>query len=176
MPSARVPYCDHALSISNSLATNYDEIWNIVGEFAPAATMGVALIGTACRAKQFSWHWLTWRRQRVKFCSWTPFSFRIRRNKLAFQRYLTQLFWHIYYPCFSNTITPQSNSFTTRDIPLAVYRHVAQIPQCTGSISHNVPFCNRNVHVCTFLLQNYAFWDSVIRVFWREFGTSFIVL
>ena len=38
------------------------------------------------------------------------------------------------------------------------YRHVAQIPQCTIPISHNAPFCNRNVHVCTFLLQNSALW------------------
>ena len=33
-------------------------------------------------------------------------------------------------------------------------RPIAQITQCTSLISHNVPFCNRNVHVCTFLLQN----------------------
>ena len=25
--------------------------------------------------------------------------------------------------------------------------------------SHNAPFCNRNVHMCTFLLQNGALWD-----------------
>ena len=35
----------------------------------------------------------------------------------------------------------------------------AQIPQCNSPISHNAPFCNRNVHVCTFLLQNGALWD-----------------
>ena len=38
-------------------------------------------------------------------------------------------------------------------------RSVLQIPQCTSPISHNAPFCNRNVHVCTFLLQNDALWD-----------------
>ena len=27
-------------------------------------------------------------------------------------------------------------------------RPVAQIPQCTSSISHNAPFCNRNVYMC----------------------------
>ena len=37
--------------------------------------------------------------------------------------------------------------------------HVAQIPQCTSLKSHNVPFYIRNVHVCTFLLQNSALWD-----------------
>ena len=26
-------------------------------------------------------------------------------------------------------------------------------------ISHNAPFCNRNVHMCTFLLQKGALWD-----------------
>ena len=26
-------------------------------------------------------------------------------------------------------------------------RHVAQIPQCTSPISHDAPFCNRNVHM-----------------------------
>ena len=36
-------------------------------------------------------------------------------------------------------------------------RPVAQIPQCTSPISHNAPFCNRNVH--TFLLENGALWD-----------------
>ena len=36
---------------------------------------------------------------------------------------------------------------------------VAQILQCTSPISHNAPFCNRNVHMCTFLLQNGALWD-----------------
>ena len=39
------------------------------------------------------------------------------------------------------------------------YWPISQISQCTGPISHNVPFCNRNVHVCTFLLQNSALWD-----------------
>ena len=38
-------------------------------------------------------------------------------------------------------------------------RPAAQTPQCITPISHNAPFCNRNVHVCTFLLQNGALWD-----------------
>ena len=38
-------------------------------------------------------------------------------------------------------------------------RPIAQFPQCTSPLSHNAPFCNRNVHVCTFLLQKGAFWD-----------------
>ena len=45
---------------------------------------------------------------------------------------------------------------------VAPNRPVAQIPQCTNPISHNVPLCNRNVHVCTFLLQNGALWDSCL--------------
>ena len=28
------------------------------------------------------------------------------------------------------------------------YRPVAQIPQCTSPLSHNAPFCHRNVHMC----------------------------
>ena len=28
------------------------------------------------------------------------------------------------------------------------YGHVAQIPQCNYPISHNAPFCNRNVNTC----------------------------
>ena len=33
---------------------------------------------------------------------------------------------------------------------VSVYRYssVAQIPQCTSSISHNASFCSRNVHMC----------------------------
>ena len=31
-------------------------------------------------------------------------------------------------------------------------------PQCTILISHNAPFCNRNVHMCAHL-QNGALWD-----------------
>ena len=44
---------------------------------------------------------------------------------------------------------------------IAANRPVAQIPQCTSSITHNAQFCNRNmhIHVCTFLLQNGASWD-----------------
>ena len=38
-------------------------------------------------------------------------------------------------------------------------RPISQIPQCMRQMSHNAPFCNRNVHTCTFLLQNDALWD-----------------
>ena len=38
-------------------------------------------------------------------------------------------------------------------------RPISQIPECTCAISHNATFCNRNVHVCTFLLQNDALLD-----------------
>ena len=44
-------------------------------------------------------------------------------------------------------------------------RPVAQIPQCTSLISHNAPFCNRNLHVCAFLLQNGALWDMCLMHF-----------
>ena len=45
-----------------------------------------------------------------------------------------------------------------------VKRRVAQNPQCTSFISHNAPFCNRNVHVCTFLIQNDALRAGLGRV------------
>ena len=38
-------------------------------------------------------------------------------------------------------------------------RPISQIPPCIRQISHNAPFCNRNVHTCTFLLQIGALWD-----------------
>ena len=38
-------------------------------------------------------------------------------------------------------------------------RPVAQIPQCTSSISHYAPFFKRNVHMCVLVLQNGALWD-----------------
>ena len=49
---------------------------------------------------------------------------------------------------------------STLDSPIVwfvAYRPIEQIPRCTSSISHNAPFCNRNMH--TFLLQNGASWD-----------------
>ena len=36
---------------------------------------------------------------------------------------------------------------------------VAQIPQCTSTISHNVLFCNRNVHMCAHFCYKSALWD-----------------
>ena len=36
---------------------------------------------------------------------------------------------------------------------------ISKILQCIRQISHNTPFCNRNVHTCTFLLQNVALWN-----------------
>ena len=51
-------------------------------------------------------------------------------------------------------------------------RHVAKISQGTNPISYNVPFCNRNVHVCTFLLQNGELWGiclmAVIHWWWEN--------
>ena len=38
-------------------------------------------------------------------------------------------------------------------------RSIAQIPQCTSPLPHHAPYCDRNVHVCTFLSQNGALWD-----------------
>ena len=42
----------------------------------------------------------------------------------------------------------QQESFLSQLIRLVTKRHLAQIPQCISPISHNIPFCNRNVHIC----------------------------
>ena len=34
-------------------------------------------------------------------------------------------------------------------LPRSTYRPIAQIPERTSLISHNAPFCNRNMHMCT---------------------------
>ena len=47
-------------------------------------------------------------------------------------------------------------------------RRISQIPRCKH-ISHNAPFCNRNVHTCTFLvflIQNCALWDMGMVCCW----------
>ena len=41
---------------------------------------------------------------------------------------------------------------------ITIKRPISQIPQCIRQMSHNAPFCNRNVQG-TFLLQNGALWD-----------------
>ena len=45
------------------------------------------------------------------------------------------------------------------DDPCRGSRTISQIPRFIRQISHNALFCNRNVHTCTFLLQNGALWD-----------------
>ena len=53
-----------------------------------------------------------------------------------------------------------------------VNRPANQIPHCTSPTSRNAPFCNRNVHMCTFLLQNGALCD----IYLMHCGISKIVL
>ena len=36
---------------------------------------------------------------------------------------------------------------------------LAEIPQCIRQISHNAPFCNRNVHMCEHFCYSGALWD-----------------
>ena len=38
-------------------------------------------------------------------------------------------------------------------------RTISQIPQCIIQISHNAPFCNRNVHAYAHCVTNGAMWD-----------------
>ena len=47
----------------------------------------------------------------------------------------------------------------------ALYRQISQIPQCIRQISHNAPFCNRNVHLCAhfcYKVVHYGIWDWCI--------------
>ena len=39
---------------------------------------------------------------------------------------------------------------------------ISQIPQCISPISYNALSYNRNVHMCTFLLQDGALWDICV--------------
>ena len=44
-------------------------------------------------------------------------------------------------------------------------RPISQIPQCIRQISHNAPFCNRNVHICAhfcYKMLHYGIWHRGI--------------
>ena len=56
-----------------------------------------------------------------------------------------------WYTCTPSTVIDQIHNHTM---------HQAHIPQCTSPISHNAPFCNRNV--CPHLLQSGALWDICV--------------
>ena len=54
---------------------------------------------------------------------------------------------------------------------LPSHRLVAQIPQCSSPISHNAPFCNRNVHMCAhfyYKMEHYGIFVYCIIVFVRS--------
>ena len=46
---------------------------------------------------------------------------------------------------------------------LLTNRPISQIPQCTSSISHNAPFCNRNVHMCAHFCYKMGHCGILIR-------------
>ena len=86
--------------------------------------------------------------------------------------YKTLYVWR--YRCFMNDSIGQGSpvwahwiTYTTSRVHQTIRyklgdsynRPSSQIPQCIRQISHNAPLCNRNVHTCTFLLQNGALWD-----------------
>ena len=52
-----------------------------------------------------------------------------------------------------------SNDPYTPDLIHNPTMHQTHTPQCTRPPSHNVPFCNRYVHMYIFLLQNGPSWD-----------------
>ena len=58
---------------------------------------------------------------------------------------------------FDTCIEAAWRAYFERSVPLIHNRPISQIPECIYAITHNAPFCNRNV--CTFLLQNGALWD-----------------
>ena len=41
---------------------------------------------------------------------------------------------------------------------------VSQIPQCTSSISHSVPFCNRNVRACTHFCYKMVYRRIIVKM------------
>ena len=49
-----------------------------------------------------------------------------------------------YWPLRGATFAPQNNFRTGKNVNWPV----VQIPQCTSPISHNAPFCYKNVHIC----------------------------
>ena len=54
---------------------------------------------------------------------------------------------------------------------LSVSRPTVQIPQCIRQISHNVPFCNRNVHTCAhfcYKMVHCGIWDWCIMGFVKQ--------
>ena len=51
--------------------------------------------------------------------------------------------------------------------PLACPRdNLSPVIYCIRQVSHNTLFWNRNVHMCTFLLQNGALWDIGADALW----------
>ena len=57
---------------------------------------------------------------------------------------------------FPSQRASNAESFTTS---CCLHETISQIPQCIRQISHNAPFCSRNVHTGTFLQQNAVLWD-----------------
>ena len=52
-------------------------------------------------------------------------------------------------------------------LPVCIF--ISLIPQCTGRISHNAPFCNRNVHACAhfcYKMVHCGIWE------WGIFGLT----
>ena len=62
-------------------------------------------------------------------------------------------------------------SFTEGGVlPCDANRPISQIPQCIRQISHNVPFCSRNVHTCAhfcYKMMHHGIWDWGIMGFVR---------
>ena len=76
-------------------------------------------------------------------------------------------FWDILYPNSLANLVVEVGTRHSHQILLSAKvpsgdGPISQIPQCIRQISHNATFCNRNVHMCTFLLQNAALWDMGI--------------
>ena len=49
-----------------------------------------------------------------------------------------------------------------------IWRRISQFPLCTTQISHNTPFCNRNVHTCAHL--GHGIWDwCIVGFVWQVY-------
>ena len=80
------------------------------------------------------------------------------RNKLSFI-----MIQHAFYCSMGKLATvfktSLSNSFLSQSWKSPWQKTNFQIPKCVSPTSHNAPVCNKNVHMCTFLLRNGAFLD-----------------
>ena len=72
---------------------------------------------------------------------------------------------------FSNPLRPSTLDVlslkTTKKIKLWIYWFISQVPQCIRPMTHNTPFCNKNVHAC-YKMVHCRIWDWCIAGFMQQ--------